>query len=78
MHDLVIRGGLVVDGTGAPARQADIAIDNGLVIEVGDVKATGKREIDAAAVSSKPHTPPTMSPAESPVGQPACTMTVTL
>ena len=54
MHDLVIRGGLVVDGTGAPARQADIAIDNGLVIEVGDVKATGKREIDAAGLVVTP------------------------
>ena len=27
MHDLVIRSGLVVDGTGAPARVADVAVD---------------------------------------------------
>src|SRR5690606_6550059 len=54
MHDLVIRGGLVVDGTGAPARQADIAIDNGLVTEVGEVKAAGKREIDAAGLVVTP------------------------
>ncbi|MEQ8265794.1 MAG: amidohydrolase family protein [Parvibaculum sp.] len=54
MHDLVIRGGLVVDGTGAPARQADIAIDNGLVTAVGDVEAGGKREIDAAGLVVTP------------------------
>ena len=54
MHDLVIRGGLVVDGTGAPARQADIAIDNGLVTEVGEVRAAGKREIDAAGLVVTP------------------------
>ena len=47
MHDLVIRNGLVVDGTGAEPRKADIAIDNGLITEVGNVAAGGKREIDA-------------------------------
>ena len=30
MHDLVIRGGTVVDGTGSKAFQADVAIDGGL------------------------------------------------
>ena len=54
MHDLVIRGGLVADGTGAPARQADVAIDNGLVTAVGEVKATGKREIDATGLLVTP------------------------
>ncbi|WP_421861382.1 N-acyl-D-amino-acid deacylase family protein [Parvibaculum sp.] len=47
MHDLVIRGGLVVDGTGAEPRKADVAIDNGLITEVGTIAASGKREIDA-------------------------------
>lgn len=47
MHDLVIRGGTVVDGTGAPARVADIAIDGDRVVAVGEVPEAGRREIDA-------------------------------
>src|SRR5262245_60092467 len=47
MHDLVIRGGKVVDGTGAPAVDADVAIDDGRVTLVGRVDAEGEREIDA-------------------------------
>ena len=47
MPELVIRGGTVVDGTGAPARTADVAIDDGVIVEVGRVETRGKREIDA-------------------------------
>ncbi|MCU1357889.1 MAG: sle [Acidimicrobiales bacterium] len=46
-HDLVIRGGSVVDGTGAPARTADVAIDDGVVSEVGRVDGRGTTEVDA-------------------------------
>ena len=46
MHDLVIRGGRVVDGTGKAAFTADIAIDGGVITEVGRV-GSGRREIDA-------------------------------
>ena len=46
-HDLVIRGGTVIDGTGAERRTADVAVSDGLVTEVGDVAGTGRREIDA-------------------------------
>ena len=35
-HDVHIRGGLVVDGTGGPARRADVAIDGGRVVEVAE------------------------------------------
>lgn len=48
MHELVIRGGTVVDGTGVPARTADIAIDGGIVTEVGDLTgAAAAQEVDA-------------------------------
>ncbi len=46
-HDLVIRGGIVVDGSGGPARAADVAIANGVIADVGAVKEKGRREIDA-------------------------------
>ena len=45
--DLVVRGGSVIDGTGAPARTADVAITGGTIAEVGKVSGSGKREIDA-------------------------------
>jgi N-acyl-D-aspartate/D-glutamate deacylase len=35
MHDLVIRHGKIVDGTGAPAFVGDIAIDGGVIASVG-------------------------------------------
>src|SRR3954454_10877215 len=47
MHDLVIRGGLVVDGTGSEGRVADVAIADGVVTEVGKVADSGREEIDA-------------------------------
>jgi len=46
-HDLVIRGGRVVDGTGGEPFDADVAIDGGVISAVGAVEATGAREIDA-------------------------------
>ena len=47
MHDLVIRGGKVVDGTGAAARTADVAIDGDEIVAVGAVEDAGRQEIDA-------------------------------
>jgi N-acyl-D-amino-acid deacylase len=48
MHDLVIRNGTVVDGSGRPARTVDVAIDGEHITAVGTVDAPGRREIDAA------------------------------
>jgi N-acyl-D-aspartate/D-glutamate deacylase len=52
--DIVIRGGTLVDGSGAAPRQADIAIDKGLIVEVGEVSATGREEIDAKGLLVTP------------------------
>ena len=46
MIDLVLRGGTVVDGTGAPAVRADVAVHEGRVVAVGDVDESGAREVD--------------------------------
>jgi N-acyl-D-aspartate/D-glutamate deacylase len=54
MHDLVIRGGRVVDGTGGPSRVADVAIDGGVISVVGEVTARGRREIDAGGLLVTP------------------------
>lgn len=45
--DLVVRGGTVIDGTGAAARTADVAVRGGEIVEVGTVSGTGDREISA-------------------------------
>lgn len=47
MHDLVIRGGTIVDGSGDTAREGDVAIDGDRVAAVGNVSAPGRKEIDA-------------------------------
>jgi N-acyl-D-aspartate/D-glutamate deacylase len=47
-HDLVIRNGLVVDGTGTPPRPGlSIAVDDGVITVIGTDVGTGRREIDA-------------------------------
>jgi N-acyl-D-aspartate/D-glutamate deacylase len=53
-HDVVVRGGTVVDGTGAPAREADVAIADGLITTVGDVAGRGATEIDARGLLVTP------------------------
>lgn len=47
-HDLVIRNGVIVDGTGAERFEGDVAVDGGRISIVGDVSGTGAEEIDAA------------------------------
>src|SRR5437773_4562249 len=44
--DVVIKGGTVVDGTGAPGRRADVAISGGVITEIGD-NLDGRRTLDA-------------------------------
>jgi N-acyl-D-amino-acid deacylase len=54
MHDLIVRGGTLVDGTGAPARGADLAIDRGLISQVGQVTGEAREEIDARGLLVTP------------------------
>ncbi len=46
-HDLIVRNGLVVDGTGAEPVAADVAIDGDRITAIGDVDGGATREIDA-------------------------------
>ena len=54
MHDLVIRGGTVVDGTGEDKRVADVAIDGDRIVAVGSDVGEGRREIDASGLLVTP------------------------
>jgi len=47
MYDLVIRNGMVVDGTGLPQYRADIGISGDRIAEIGRIRERGKEEIDA-------------------------------
>ena len=47
MHDWVIRGGTLVDGSGAPRYSGDLAIDGGLITQVGGTAGAARREIQA-------------------------------
>jgi N-acyl-D-amino-acid deacylase len=46
-HDLVIRNGLIVDGTGSPGAIGDLAVDGDRITAVGTIDERGRREIDA-------------------------------
>jgi N-acyl-D-amino-acid deacylase len=55
MSDLVIRGGVVVDGTGAPARRADVVISQGKIVAVEpDAVRDGAQVIDAGGLTVAP------------------------
>ena len=47
MHDIVIRGGSIIDGSGAPAFTGDVAIAQGRIAAVGGKQGPARREIDA-------------------------------
>ncbi|HUJ03693.1 MAG TPA: amidohydrolase family protein [Rhizomicrobium sp.] len=53
-YDLVIRGGNLADGTGAPLREADVAVKDGKIAAVGKVGGKGSEEIDAKGLLVTP------------------------
>jgi len=53
-YDLVLRGGSIVDGTGAPAVAGDVAISGERIVAVGVVPGRGKAEIDARGLVVAP------------------------
>ena len=53
--DLLVRGGTVVDGTGAPARPADVRVRDGVIVEIGaQLVPDGEPEIDAGGAYVAP------------------------
>ena len=54
MFDVVIRNGLVVDGTGSPGQTADVAIRDGRIVAIGEVSDNGNHEIDAEGLVVAP------------------------
>lgn len=54
-YDLIIRNGLVIDGTGAPGRRADVAVHDGVIVLVADeVAGSAATEIDAKGMIVTP------------------------
>ncbi len=53
-HDIVIRGGNIVDGTGFDAFRGDIGLKDGRVAEIGKIATRGKEEIDADGLTVSP------------------------
>lgn len=47
-YDLVIRNGFVVDGTGTPGQHTDVAVNDGRIVEVGEINGSAKKTIDAS------------------------------
>jgi N-acyl-D-aspartate/D-glutamate deacylase len=50
----VIRGGVIIDGTGAPGYEADLAIDGDRIVAIGRALGHGRREIDARGHAVSP------------------------
>lgn len=54
MHDLVVRGGTIIDGSGQPGTRGDVAIDGDRLAGVGGTAGPGRREIDATGLAVTP------------------------
>jgi N-acyl-D-aspartate/D-glutamate deacylase len=52
--DLVVRNGVVVDGTGGPRYRADLGVRHGRIARIGRIKERGRREVDAEGLVVAP------------------------
>src|ERR1700742_2046535 len=54
MHDLVVRNGMLIDGTGAAPRQVDVAIDDGVITALEPKAGGARREVNAEGLIVTP------------------------
>jgi N-acyl-D-aspartate/D-glutamate deacylase len=54
MYDLIVSGGLIIDGSGGPPRQGDVAVSDGRIVAVGSVEGEAREEIDARGLAVTP------------------------
>lgn len=54
MLDLIIRGGTIIDGTGAPRFEADVSIRDGVIVAIGETNESARREVDARGLLVTP------------------------
>ena len=55
MFDVIISGGVIADGSGAPTFRADVGIDGERIAEIGDLSESGaRRVIDATGLTVSP------------------------
>ena len=54
MHDLVVRNGTLIDGTGAAPRQVDVCIDGGLITALEPKAGRAHREVNAEGLLVTP------------------------
>ncbi len=77
VHDLLIRNGTVIDGSGAPGFTADVAIDGDCIVAVGEISGSARRTLDAQGRLVTPgfvdpHTHLDAQLLWDPLGTPAC------
>jgi len=53
-YDLLIKGGRIYDGSGLPSYTGDVGIKEGRIVEIGRVKESAKRTIDAQGLAVAP------------------------
>ncbi len=80
MLDLVIRGGVLYDGTGAPPRAGDLATRDGRIVSVGDPVPLGGavEEFDAAGLAVIPTVPTELFSLAICITRPASVLSLTL